>query len=125
MGLFGTGKREWTLWIAALAGVLNWLVGFKLDFLTAEQAALWIVAINAVAAVLAALKTRPIAPQAFTYAIATAASLLSAYGLSMNQEHVSTFSTAVLGVLALLTRGQVKPVEDVRVEGVAGSPAVR
>lgn len=109
-------KLEWTLMFAVIAGALNWLVGFKLDFLTADQAALWLVVINAVVGVVAALKTRPMPPQVFTYAIASFVALLTAYGLSFDQDQVASFSTLTLAVLALLTRGQVKPIEDVNRE---------
>jgi len=105
-------KAEWTLIIAAIAGVLNWVAGFQLDFLTTDQAAAWIVVINAVAAVVAAWKTRPIAPSVFTYAIASFAALVAAYGFHVDQAQVATFTNAALAVLALLTRGQVSPADD-------------
>jgi hypothetical protein len=107
-------RMEWTLGIAAVAGVLNWIAGFGLDSLSPHQAALWIVVINAAAGALAAWRTRPIAPQAFVYLIASAAALMAAYGLSVTQEHVALFTNAILAVLALITRGQVTPVEHAR-----------
>lgn len=108
-----TRKAEWTLVIAAIAAGLNWLVGFQLDFLSADQAAAWIVVINAVAAVVAAWKTRPIPPQVFVYLISSGAALMLAYGLSVSQEHVASFTDLILAFLALLTRGQVSPASDV------------
>ena len=112
-------KAEWSLTIGAITAVLDWLVGFGWSALTAEQAS-WIVAgISAVAGVVAALKTRPVTPGAFTYAIGVGASLLGAYGLHLNQGMVATFSSAFVAVLALVMRGHVAPVADVRAGRVA------
>jgi hypothetical protein len=106
-------KAEWTLIVGVIAAVLNWLVGFQLDFLSAHQAAAWMVAINAVAAVVAAWKTRPIPPQIFTYLIASLAALGGAYQLHFDQAQVGAFTAVILSVLALLTRSQVSPANDV------------
>lgn len=108
------GKREWTLIFAAVAGVLNWLVGFKFHGLSAGQAALWIAAISAVAGAVAAWRTRPVPPQVFTYAVTALAALAAGYGLHMSQAMVASTATVVLAILALVTRGQVSPVEEVR-----------
>lgn len=113
------GKAEWALGIGAITAVLDWLVGFGWSALNAEQAS-WIVAgISAVAGVVAALKTRPIAPGAFTYAIGVGASLLGAYGLHLDQGKVATFSAAFVAVLSFVMRGHVAPVADVREGRVA------
>lgn len=113
-------KPEWTLVFAAIAGFLNWLVGFKLDWLSPGQAAAWIAAISAVAAVVAAWKTRPVPPQVFTYAVTALAALGTAYGMHWSQEQVASFSTFVLAVMALLTRGQVSPVGSGQPPAVEG-----
>jgi hypothetical protein len=113
-------RSEWTLAAAVIAAGLNWLVGFQFSALTTEQAAWIMVAVNAVAALVVALRTRPIAPQAFTYAITSLAGLLAAYGLHFSQGSVATFSALVLAVLALITRGQVSPVSDALHTGVLG-----
>jgi uncharacterized membrane protein YoaK (UPF0700 family) len=116
---------EWTLVAAALAAVLDWVVGFNLDSLSAEQAAAIMVAINAVVATVVALKTRPVPPQVYTYLIASLAALGAAYGLNFPPEHVGTFTAAVIAVLGLVTRQQVSPVEavDPRVLGEPSAPA--
>lgn len=112
--------REPTLWIALIAAVLNWAVGFQLDFLSAEQAA-WInAAINAVMACIASFATRPIAPQVWFYAVTVFAGLLAAYGLDMSQEMVGTTQLLVIAVLSLITRGSVSPKEDAHETGVLG-----
>jgi hypothetical protein len=115
-------KPEWTLIAAALAAVLDWVVGFKLEALSAEQAAAVMVAINAVVAVVVAYKTRPIPPQVYTYLIASLAALGGAYGLNFNAEHTATFTAAAIAVLGLITRHQVSPVESVDTR-VLGQPA--
>jgi hypothetical protein len=118
-------KMEWTLISAAIAAVLNWVVGFQLDNLTAEQAAAIMVAINALAGGFAAWRTRPIPPQVYVYVIGSLAALGAAYGLEFSQEHVATFTSAVIAVLGLITRWQVSPVEavDPRVLGEPSQPA--
>jgi hypothetical protein len=108
-------KPQWNLVIAAIAALLNWLVGFQWDALSSGQAAAIITGINAVAALVAAWKTRPIPPSVFTYVVSSAAALLSAYGLQVNQEHVSTFSTALIAIMALILQGQVSPASRVKV----------
>jgi uncharacterized membrane protein len=123
-------KMEWSLVIGAITAVLNVIVGFGWSALSADQAA-WIIAgISAVAGVVVAMKTRPIAPGAFTYAISVGASLLGAYGLHLSQSFVATFSTAFVAVLALVMRGHVAPTADVKAgrvgeDGVTVSHAVR
>lgn len=101
--------REPALWIAAIAAVLGIGVTFGLDGLSAGQAAAIVVALNAAAAVWAALLVRPIAPAVFTGAVSAGAALLAAYGLHVSQETVGAVNVAVLAVLGLLTRGQVSP----------------
>jgi O-antigen/teichoic acid export membrane protein len=115
-------RMEWTLVFAAIAGVLNWVAGFGWHALSPGQAALWMVVINAVAGAAAAWRTRPVPPQVWTYLIASCAALLAAYGLHVNQGHVSLFTNAILAVLALITRDQVTPVENTRTAGEV-SPA--
>src|SRR3954466_13111159 len=105
-------RAEWTLVIAVIAGGLDWVAGFGWHALSPGQAAVWITVVNAVAGAVAAWKTRPITPQAFTYLIASLAALGAAYGLHVSQPHVASLSTFVLAVLALVTRGQVSPVSS-------------
>jgi hypothetical protein len=121
MKLFG---REWTLWTAAIAGLLQFFVGFGWDSLSAGQAA-WInTAIGAVAGIVVAVKTRPVAPQAFTYALTSLAGLLAAYGMDLSQTMVTDANLLVLAFLALLTRAQVSPTSDAPLTGVLGDPVV-
>jgi len=112
-------KAQWTLGIAAVAAVLNWVAGFGWHALTPVEAGWWVAVISAVAAVVAAWKTRPIAPQVWTYAVTAVAALAGAYGLHFSQGNVAAFSTALLALLALATHGQVSPAADVRPAHVA------
>lgn len=118
-------KMEWALISAAIAAVLNWLVGHNFHGLTAGQAAAFMVAINAVAALVVALRTRPVPPGVYVYLIASLAALGAAFGLEFSQENVGTFTAAVIAVLGMLHRVQVSPVEavDPRVLGEPSTPA--
>ncbi len=101
--------REPTLVIGVIASALSLLVGFGFDWLTAEQAALVVVVLNAVLGVVNAISVRPIAPAAFTYLVGAVATLAAAYGLNVGQEVVGAINGLVLSILMFLTRGQVTP----------------
>lgn len=107
--------REPTLVIGAIASVLSVLVTFNLDNLSAKQAALIIVVLNAVLGAVNALAVRPISPAAVTYLIASVAALATAYGFTVDEATVGAVNSAVIAVLMFLTRGQVTPVADPRV----------
>lgn len=113
-------RREPTLWFAVIAGAINLLVTFNLDFLSAEQASLWIALVNAVFGAAAAWRTRPIAPQVFTYVVSSVLGIAGAYGAHLSQSQVGQLNLLVLAILALLTRNQVSPVEDAHMTGVLG-----
>lgn len=116
-----TGKSEWTLAAGFVAALLDWLVGFQWDSLSAGQAAAIMTAINAVAMLVAAWRTRPVAPQVFTYAVASLAALAVAYGMHFSQESVGQFTAVLLAALAFIGRAQTSPVEDAPYTGVLGS----
>jgi len=112
--------REPALIIAVVTATVNWAVGFGFGNLTADRVS-WInVVVNAIAGCIAAWATKPIAPQAFTYAVTSVFGLLTAYGLHFSGEQVSTTQMLVLTVLALITRGQVSPTVDAPNTGVLG-----
>jgi hypothetical protein len=113
-------KVSWALVMAAIVAILNWLVGFQFSGLTADAAAAIIAVITAVAALVVALKTRPVSPTAFTGLITAGVTLLAAYGLHFSQQGVATFSTAVLAVLSLVLHGQISPTKDAPSTGVLG-----
>lgn len=117
----GFFRREPTLYIGLIGAALNWIVGFQIDGLSAEQAALWMTGLNAVLGVWAAIKTRPIVPQAFTYAVTSLAGLGAAYGLDYTQEQLGQFNTLVLAFLIFMTRQQVSPAGDAGKTGVLGN----
>ena len=103
--------RNPTLWLAVLnaAVVLIGTVGFH--WLSGQQAALAVVAINAVAAALNAWTVRPIAPAAFTYAVGAILALASSYGFNLSAETMGALNALVVASLGLLTYGNVSPVE--------------
>jgi hypothetical protein len=118
-------KMEWALIASAIAAALDWAVGFNLDSLSAHQAAAIMTAINAVALLVTAWRTRPVPPAIYVYGIASLAALGSAYGAHWSQEAVGAFTTMVIAVLGMLHRVQVSPVEavDPRVLGEPSKPA--
>lgn len=123
MKIFGEGKlfgREPTLWVAAATAVINFLVGFQLDFLSPEQGAWIATVVNAAGAIFVAFQARPVAPNVFSYGISSVAGLLGAYGLDMSQEMVTSTQGLVLMLFVLVSRGQVSPIEDASTTGVMG-----
>jgi hypothetical protein len=118
MKVFG---REPTVWLAAISGLLSIVVTFGWDGLSAEQASLIVLGINAVFGAWAAWETRPIVPQVFTYAVTSLFAVGAAYGLDVSQETVGAINVALVAVLALLTRSQVSPVDTAPVTGVLGN----
>lgn len=107
MKIFG---RDPTLWLAFLTGLISLAgtLGFRL--LGEDQAAIWNLAILAVAGALTAYAVRPIQPAAFTYAVGALVQLGAAYGLNVTDPQLSMLNALVIPTLALLTRGQVSPV---------------
>lgn len=103
--------REPTLYIAVISQVVILIGTFGFKLLTGEQAALIVVAINAVFAAINALAVRPISPIAFTYAVGSIVAVAGSYGLNLPIETVAAINALTIGVLALLSRGQVSPVE--------------
>jgi hypothetical protein len=110
MKIFG---REPALIIAVVtsAVLLAGTLGFR--WLSGDQAGFVVAAIVALAAAATAWTTRPIAPSVFTGAVGAVVALVAAYGYELNPETVAAINSFVITVLALLTRGQVSPVETV------------
>lgn len=105
MKVFG---REPALFLNTLSAALGLIVTFNVG-LTESQAG-WIVAgVSAILGVVAALMTRPIAVQAFTTLVATAASAVAAFGYEVQPTTTAAINGAVLAVLMFITRGQVTP----------------
>lgn len=106
MKIFG---REPTLWIGVVSSIIVLLGTFSFHYLSGQQAALIVVAINAVAGAINAYAVRPISPVAFTYAVGALVAVAGAYGLNLSIETVAALNAVVIPVLALLSRGQVDP----------------
>ncbi len=103
--------REPTLWIALISQAVVLLGTFQLKFINGEQAALIVAAINALFAAINAYAVRPVSPVAFTYAVGAIVAVAASYGLELPIETVGAISALTVGTLALLTRGQVSPVD--------------
>lgn len=103
-------RREPALIIGATSAVLSLLVAFGVDGLSHETAALLVALVTAASGAVAAWRTRPIAPAAFTAVVTAAADLLAGYGYGLSPEQIASVNGVLLVVLSLLTRGQVTPV---------------
>lgn len=103
--------RNPTLYLAFVTAVISLLGTFGFRLLGPDQAGLWNSAITAVAGAIVAYTVRPIAPAAFTFAIAALAQLGAAYGLHVTDPQLSMLNALVVPTLALLTRDQVSPIE--------------
>lgn len=110
MKIFG---REPTLWIGVISSLVILAGTFSLHWLSGQQAALIVVAINAIAGAVNAYAVRPISPVAFTYAVGSIVAVAGAYGLNLSIETIAALNAVVVPALALLTRGQVSPQETV------------
>jgi len=106
MRIFG---REPTVIVQALSGLLTILVGFGLDWLTADQATAIIAALTALAGALNALAVKPWAPPAFVGLAQAVATLVTGYGLDLPPEVVASITAAIPVLLSLQTRAQVTP----------------
>jgi hypothetical protein len=106
--LFG---QEPTLVIGVVTTAFLLLGTMQFKFLTADQAAIWILVVNGLAGAANAFLVRPIQPAAFTYVIGALAALAAAYGLNLSPEQVAGINGLTIAVLGLITRGQVSPQE--------------
>lgn len=102
-------NREPSLIIATVGAILSGVAAFGLDFLTAEQAAIVVVVLNAGLGAWNALKVRPVQPAVFTYLLTSLVTLAAAYGYELSQSQVAGINGAVLAILALMLRGNVSP----------------
>lgn len=103
--------REPTLWIALLSQAIVLVGTFQLKFIDGDQAALIVAAINGIFAAINAYAVRPVSPVAFTYAVGSIVAVAASYGLVLPIETVAGLNALTIAALALLTRGQVSPVE--------------
>lgn len=108
MKIFG---REPALWISFIASVILLLGTLGFRWLDGDQAAIVVVAINAIAAAITAYTVRPISPAVFTYAVGAVVAVFVTYGLSVSPETLAMLNGLVVMGLGLLTRGQVAPQE--------------
>jgi hypothetical protein len=117
-------RREPALWLAALSAGLAMLVGFSFPGLNDGVAAAITAVANAGIGAWIALRTRPLAPGAFTGLAAAVATLAAAWGLDWPQQAVGGVSAVIVAFMALLTRQQVRPVSSVPVTDRQFDPEV-
>ncbi len=101
---------EPALIIAVISAALGLAATLGIHGLSSGKVALIVAAINAIAAIITAWRTRPIAPSLFTGAANAVIALAAAYGLHLPQSTIGALNVLVIAVLALMTRGQVSPV---------------
>ncbi|MFI8439918.1 hypothetical protein ACIGKG_04780 [Streptomyces rochei] len=106
MKIFG---REPVAVLNTLSAVLGFVVTLGVTPLSAEMAGGIVAFVTAVLGGIAAAKTRPVAPQAFTAIVAAGAVLVATFGYEVSQEVIGGVNGVVLAVLTLLTRVQVTP----------------
>jgi hypothetical protein len=103
--------REPALTIGAINSLIMLAGTLGFTLLSAEQAGLWVLLVNAVSAAIVAWATRPLSPAVFSYLLATIVAVGGAYGLEFSAEFVNGLNMALVPILMFLTRGQVSPVE--------------
>src|SRR5262245_6631710 len=113
-------RREFPLYLGLATVATNFLVGFNLEGLSGEHAALWIGLINVVAGTIVALLTRPVAPTVFVYLLSSGVAVAAAYGYNVPPETVAQWSALVQGVMVFLLRNQISPNKDAPFTGVLG-----
>jgi len=92
-----------------LSAVLGLVVTLGITPLTDAMAGGVVAFITAVLGGIAAWKTRPVAPQAFTAIVAAGAVLVGTFGYDVSQPVIGAINGVVLTALTLLTRMQVTP----------------
>lgn len=108
MKIFG---REPTLWLAVIDTLVVIVGTLGTHWISGDQAGLIVAAIQAVFFAVNAWAVRPISPISFTYAIGAITALVAGYGFHVPDATLAALNGAVVPILALLSRGQVSPVE--------------
>jgi hypothetical protein len=110
---------QWSLATGVVAAVLNVVVGLGWSSLTAENASWILAAINAVAAVVVAVKVRPFPVAVLAYAISVGASLLGSYGFHFSESKVTALAALAVAIAGAWTHGNVTPASNVKAGVVA------
>lgn len=95
------------LLLSIVGAILNVLVVLNIHGLTSDQAGVLVGAISAVAALVAALRVRPIAPGVFTAAFVALAAVASSFGLHLPAAMVGAVTSLILVMLSAVFRQQV------------------
>ena len=108
MSIFGK-STEPALVVGAIVAAISMAGTLGFSLLSPEQAGIWVLLVNAVAAAVMAWTTRPISPGVFTYLIGVIATLGAAYGFELASDQINGLNVLVISILTLITRGQVTP----------------
>jgi hypothetical protein len=103
--------REPALTIGAVNSLIMLAGTLGFTFLSADQAGVWVLLVNAISAAVVGWATRPLSPAVYSYLLATFVAFGAAYGLELTPEFVNGINMALVPILMFLTRGQVSPVE--------------
>ena len=120
MKIFG---YEPAIVVGALVSVINLIGTFGISYFNPDNAAAIVIVVNALAAILMAWTTRPVAPSLFTSLVSAVLALGATYGLQLPAETVLAINAAVYPMLMLIARGQVSPV-DTAVSRLSRTPNV-
>ena len=120
MKIFG---YEPAIVVGALVSVINLIGTFGISYFNPDNAAAIVVIVNALAAILMAWTTRPVAPSLFTSLVSAVLALGATYGLQLPAETVLAINATVYPILMLIARGQVSPV-DTAVSRLSRTPNV-
>lgn len=118
---------EPALIVGAIVAAISMAGTLGYSLLSPDQAGLWVLAVNAVAAAVMAWTTRPISPGVFTYLIGVIATLVAAYGFTVSPEQINGLNVLTISILTLITRGQVSPADTRITKGTeaVGKPEVQ
>lgn len=99
--------REPALWLTAALTVLQ-LVAVLVHMSHDQQNALSVIA-TGVYTILLAVLTRPIDTSLITGAVATIATAIAAFGLSVPADYVSAFNAALVAVMTFVMTNRISP----------------
>lgn len=107
-------KREPAVILAIIAAALGLVVTFNPAWLTADQSAAALVAINAIAGLVTAFRVRPFAPTAATYAATCVFELLAAYHFAVPPATIGAFNVLIVAAVAGIVWPNSTPKADPR-----------
>jgi drug/metabolite transporter (DMT)-like permease len=105
--------REPALVIGFIGALLTVTASLSLRNFTPEQVGLLIALLSAATGAATAVFTRPVSPGAFTAVVAASVALVQGFGLAVSPETIGSINGMVIAGLALMSRQQISPKDDV------------